>query len=87
MLVTGNYNKKDFQNFILSYMSTDEEYSHASVKFDLSRIKRQVNLSNVNIVLINTILIMLKDIGAVHKRQIHVHNKQFQAGVPVQSGY
>lgn len=43
MLITGNYSKTDFQNFILSHMFMDGEYTHSSVRFDLTRIKRQVN--------------------------------------------
>jgi hypothetical protein len=42
MLVTGNYNQQDFERFILSHVSLDENFTRDILRFDISRIKRQV---------------------------------------------
>jgi hypothetical protein len=42
MLVTGNYNQQEFEKFILSHVSLDENFTRNQLGFDVRRIKRQV---------------------------------------------
>lgn len=45
MLITGNYNQQDFEQFILSLVSLDDNFSRNALHFDVRRIKRQVSNS------------------------------------------
>eukprot|EP00026_Physarum_polycephalum_P000017 Phypoly_transcript_00017.p1 GENE.Phypoly_transcript_00017~~Phypoly_transcript_00017.p1 ORF type:complete len:3587 (+),score=621.73 Phypoly_transcript_00017:1211-10762(+) len=42
ILVTGNYNQLEFEQFIMSYVGLDENFSRQNIGFDVHRIKRQV---------------------------------------------
>lgn len=49
VIVMGKYSKADFEEFVMSQMTLDNNYSRASVSFDIAKIAHHVRTGFLDI--------------------------------------